>query len=200
MLRVARHPGPARGRVRARRAQPVHRAVRGAGKDAHAWAEVYFPGVGWQGFDPTAQVPLAGDSQLDAARVGLRDYLGRHLPDLSPPLIAILVAVLALGAVALWWRPLAAAWARWRDRRRPRPWAAEQLERLESIGRELGRDRLTGETAHEYAAALQRTVLRDPRLEVVADALAADAFAGAHLDAAERERVESLIGTLADRS
>lgn len=27
------------------------------GTDAHAWAEVYFPGVGWQGFDPTAGVP-----------------------------------------------------------------------------------------------------------------------------------------------
>ena len=30
--------------------------------DAHAWAEVYFPGIGWQGFDPTAKVPLAGES------------------------------------------------------------------------------------------------------------------------------------------
>ena len=30
-------------------------------RDAHAWAEIYFPGIGWQGFDPTASVPLAGD-------------------------------------------------------------------------------------------------------------------------------------------
>ena len=29
--------------------------------DAHAWVEVWFPGVGWQGFDPTASVPLAGE-------------------------------------------------------------------------------------------------------------------------------------------
>ena len=29
--------------------------------DAHAWAEVYFPGVGWRGFDPTAGVPTAVD-------------------------------------------------------------------------------------------------------------------------------------------
>ena len=28
-------------------------------KDAHAWVQVWFPGVGWQNFDPTAQVPLA---------------------------------------------------------------------------------------------------------------------------------------------
>ena len=31
--------------------------------DAHAWAEVYFPGVGWRGFDPTAGVPTAVDEQ-----------------------------------------------------------------------------------------------------------------------------------------
>ena len=30
--------------------------------DAHAYAEVLFPGVGWQAFDPTADVPLAGES------------------------------------------------------------------------------------------------------------------------------------------
>lgn len=31
------------------------------GRDAHAWTEVYFPGIGWQGFDPTSGVPLAGE-------------------------------------------------------------------------------------------------------------------------------------------
>ncbi|MGF1595770.1 MAG: transglutaminaseTgpA domain-containing protein [Acidimicrobiales bacterium] len=31
------------------------------GTDAHAWAEVWFPGVGWHGFDPTAGVPSAAD-------------------------------------------------------------------------------------------------------------------------------------------
>ena len=29
-------------------------------RDAHAWAEVWFPTYGWVTFDPTAQVPLAG--------------------------------------------------------------------------------------------------------------------------------------------
>ncbi len=30
-------------------------------RDAHAWVEVWFPDTGWQAFDPTADVPLAGD-------------------------------------------------------------------------------------------------------------------------------------------
>ena len=38
-------------------------------KDAHAWAEVYFPGIGWQGFDPTAE---------RAARRRLVDRRRRH--------------------------------------------------------------------------------------------------------------------------
>lgn len=39
--------------------------------DAHAWAEVYFPGIGWQGFDPTASVPLdPGGAPPEPARAG----------------------------------------------------------------------------------------------------------------------------------
>ena len=30
--------------------------------DAHSWVEVWFPQTGWEAFDPTAQVPLAGDT------------------------------------------------------------------------------------------------------------------------------------------
>ena len=37
-------------------------------RDAHAWVEVWFPETGWQAFDPTASVPLAGDA--DAGTVG----------------------------------------------------------------------------------------------------------------------------------
>jgi transglutaminase-like putative cysteine protease len=29
-------------------------------RDAHAWVEVWFDGIGWQGIDPTASVPLGG--------------------------------------------------------------------------------------------------------------------------------------------
>lgn len=37
-------------------------------RDAHAWVEVWFPETGWQAFDPTASVPLAGE--VDRATVG----------------------------------------------------------------------------------------------------------------------------------
>ncbi|MHB1923922.1 MAG: transglutaminaseTgpA domain-containing protein [Acidimicrobiales bacterium] len=42
--------------------------------DAHAWAEVWFPGIGCEPFDPTASVPLSGDSSPTAAS-GLQAYL-----------------------------------------------------------------------------------------------------------------------------
>jgi transglutaminase-like putative cysteine protease len=161
-------------------------------RDAHAWAEVYFPGIGWQGFDPTAQVPLSGESPPDAARVGLQGYLDRHLPDLSPPLVAGLLVAIAGAAVAWRWRRLREAW---RGRRR-RTWSEEQLARLERIGRAGGRERGEGETVREYAAALGRTVLRDRRLDEIGEALTADAFAPDPLPASDRARVEALIGAL----
>jgi transglutaminase-like putative cysteine protease len=37
-------------------------------RDAHSWVEVWFPETGWEAFDPTADVPLAGDA--DRGTVG----------------------------------------------------------------------------------------------------------------------------------
>ena len=50
--------------------------------DAHAWAEVWFPGVGWQSFDPTAEVPLAGEQGRRAAGEGLSSFVAARLPTL----------------------------------------------------------------------------------------------------------------------
>ncbi len=168
-------------------------------KDAHAWAEVFFPGYGWQSFDPTAQVPFAGEPQPDAARVGLKEYLAKHLPDLSPPVIAGLVVVFGGLLTFLMWTPLQRLRKRLRARRK-RPWAAVQLDRLDAIGTKLGRSRDAHETTQEYTSALGRTVLRDPRLPSVADALAVDAFAEDGLDADARSDVERVIDDLAARS
>ena len=106
--------------------------------DAHAWAEVYFPGVGWQGFDPTAQVPLAGDSQIDAAGTGALSYLSAAAPhperaarrrldrgraDRPRVRAAVAPAPAAAGS------------------RSSRSWASQRLGRLEIARRDAGADR-----------------------------------------------------------
>ena len=51
---------PARGgRVRARQLSPITDLYQVHANDAHAWVQVWFPGYGWQNFDPTAVVPLS---------------------------------------------------------------------------------------------------------------------------------------------
>lgn len=120
-------------------------------KDAHAWAEVYFPGIGWQGFDPTAKVPLAGDSALDAAGTGALSYLQAHvsLPGWVGPVVGVL-AVLVLTGFGV--RALLR-----RRRTRPVPltsWAATRLARIEAVGARRGRPRAPGETTPRYLAAL----------------------------------------------
>jgi transglutaminase-like putative cysteine protease len=118
--------------------------------DAHAWAEVYFPGVGWQSFDPTAQVPLAGDSQIDAAGTGALSYLSERL-DIPGELLAGLSIVAGLVGLAFAIRSVS---------RRParaavsRSWASQRLARLESLGAARGRPRAPSETTPTYVRAL----------------------------------------------
>jgi transglutaminase-like putative cysteine protease len=153
--------------------------------DAHAWAEVWFPVVGWQGFDPTASVPLAGDSATGAAGAGLASYLGRHLPRPSPWL-APLAAAVAVGVALV-------VTVRRRQAERRLPWPRRYLARLEAEGAKRGRPRAPNETPLAYARALAQSVLPDRRLaDDVAAVLDAEAYSGeATADAmhVEAERV-----------
>ncbi len=162
-------------------------------KDAHAWAEVWFPGVGWQPFDPTASVPFAGDPYSSAAGAGLAGFLRHRLPSVPAGLPQV-VGLVGLGAVPI---GVAASLVVQRRRRRRAwaalPWATQQLVRLEQAGARRGRSRREWESASRYADVLARSVLPDARLRAVAELMEADAYSGGPHSEARRLHVEALL-------
>ena len=110
-------------------------------KDAHAWVEVWFPGYGWQSFDPTAVVPLANPSPGGTA---LRD-VGRALGRVPwVPVSAVVAAVITVVGLV-----------RWR-RLRPATWEGQFVRRMEAVGRRARRPRRPAETIAEFAASLDQ--------------------------------------------
>ncbi len=107
--------------------------------DAHAWVQVWFPGYGWQNFDPTAVVPLTAPSPGSVALHDVGSVL-RRVP-LAPASVVLVAA--GLVAVAVRWR-----------RSRPATWAEEVARRAEHMGRRAGCPRRTAETLTEYAVRL----------------------------------------------
>jgi transglutaminase-like putative cysteine protease len=151
-------------------------------RDAHAWAEVYFPGIGWQGFDPTASVPLAGDSGLRSASAGLLSYLQARLA-LSRLLPGLLLA-LAAGGLAVT--------GRWVRRRRRRP----PLSPLDAALARRFRRRRPTETLPAYAEAFAAVAPeRAAPARVAADLCDRAAFRTGGLTDSERA---ALVGALAE--
>jgi hypothetical protein len=100
---------------------------------------VWFPGFGWQSFDPTAVVPLANPAPGTAAL----GYIGRALRRI--PIAPVAGALLAFALVAAFWH---------RRRARPRTWAERVAWSAERAGRRAGRPRRADETFSEYATML----------------------------------------------
>lgn len=151
-------------------------------RDAHAWAEVWFPGVGWQGFDPTAAVPLAGESPQVHSLFG---WLQRN----TLLVAAGIVLVAALGFVTR------RVGRRLAGRRGPRPaWAGRALADLERIGARAGRARAPAETPRRFAAALAAR-LDEPALMLVGEVIDREGYAGEVIDregyAGEPDRSEA---------
>jgi transglutaminase-like putative cysteine protease len=144
--------------------------------DAHAWAEIYFAGIGWQGFDPTVSVPLAGDAPAGGS--WMQDARS-HAPIFI--LFAVMIAALAIAGPGL-------VAAIRRRRSRQASWSARTLHRLERIGRKSGRPRNPDETPYEYAHALARH-LGDDRVATIGETIDADAFSDR--GAAEQARTDA---------
>ncbi len=143
-------------------------------RDAHAWAEVWFPGVGWQGFDPTARVPLAGESTAPAS---MFVWVQRHGMVLAAGAIVVAVVFWILSAALQWWRA---------RRRRPAPtWAASVLADLERLGARCDRAREPAETPAAYAGALA-LLLEASELVGVGAAIDADAFGAAPISSSAK--------------
>jgi len=118
---------------------------------AHAWAEVWFPEVGWVTFDPTASVPLAGTEEATpgAAAVDWREVAGLAL-------LVVGVGALVTGPARRWARRRSLARAEARRRRavvRSRWDAAEEAE-IERLGARAGRAREPAETVSAYAGVV----------------------------------------------
>jgi len=109
--------------------------------DAHAWVQVWFPGYGWQSFDPTAVVPLANPSPGTTALHDIGAAFARI------PFVPVLAATFAV--------VLAAVLLRWR-RTRPRSWTERIARSAERAGRRAGHPRQPAETLVEYADMLDR--------------------------------------------
>lgn len=153
-------------------------------RDAHAWVEVPFPGLGWQRFDPTGRIAAA--ERQDSFWSRLLRLVGRWWP--------VLVVLVAL-AVAV-----AARWLVRRNRRhRGVPWAARYLARLARVGARRGRPRRPAETPAEYAAALADEVLADERLHRVGQLVTEAAWSGRPVPEESRRWAEEVLREAAGR-
>jgi transglutaminase-like putative cysteine protease len=138
--------------------------------NAHAWAEVWFGDVGWVGFDPTTDVPLAGEQ----AGSGV-------LWERIAPWVGLFAAVVAMGLLA-WWG--ARRLVRWRktagDPHRRLRGLVQAFERTVAA---RTRSRRGGETLVAYARAVTPPVLLE-RSVALAEGLTDAAFGTAATDLA----------------
>jgi protein-glutamine gamma-glutamyltransferase len=129
-----------------------HRTL--VGSDAHAWVEVWYPGIGWAASDPTAGTRLADTRLRDRVSSWLHGAIGRLV------LAGGLLVVAALVAVLVWWlrrRARRAPSGPAQPAGRPLPPVLAAFDRLQRALDEAGTPRQPAESVGELA---QRPALR----------------------------------------
>jgi transglutaminase-like putative cysteine protease len=126
--------------------------------NGHSWVEIYFAGIGWVEFEPTAGLPA-----LD--RPGVDVQARPSVPPLPPSLRELWISIswaLAIALAALGLLVALAMWLRHRVRRSrasPADAVRDLYARLRRWDSRLNLATPSGQTAHEHAAALA-TLLR----------------------------------------
>jgi hypothetical protein len=125
--------------------------------DAHSWVEVYFPGIGWVSFEPTAGSPPINRSGQAAQGT-------TPTPTVTPPtgtshsnlgeLTGIIIVGILLMAAMLWWL-IDMLYIR---QLKPQATAREVYRRLNRYARLLQGEMDGGETPYEFASLLSRRV------------------------------------------
>ena len=130
------------------------------GNNAHAWAEVYFPKLGWVEFEPTASQPLPNrqGSDLPVTPIviepgqALGQKIGRFFGDLFswiwPPFMVMIL-------LALVWIPASSWYAARFQTEKAMPYF---YSRLRQTARPLTGPLFPDQTLHEYAAALNSKI------------------------------------------
>jgi hypothetical protein len=124
--------------------------------NAHSWAEVYFPGIGWVEFEPTASQPeveralsevdvtSAQPAESAASRLLYRFRLERAIYWLSPVAIILFVCIFYFTLIERWWYLRLA----------PATAITKVYRRLYRMGRPLAGERTRAETAYEFMQKL----------------------------------------------
>lgn len=168
---------------------PLSRRYKVREYDAHAWAEVWFPEFGWVPFDPTANVPLAGESVAADLAERILNAAGW---------ILLIGGGLLMGLPAIWGVLGSLRQMLSRRRRGSRrggehvSWARRTERELERIGLVLDRPQHPAETASQYGRALAELCV-EPELVEVGDAIDVARFGAVEFSPEVVERTAAIL-------